>query len=405
MKKKAVIFLLSLCMAVSMTACGGKGNENGTEVSTEDEAKEVVKGTLMEVDASKQVTKLCDYKGIDVTITGNYEVTDEQIQSVINNIITTTGLNMKEVERDTIQEGDTVKVDYVGSLDGVAFEGGTATNQMIKVGDGNGYIPGFTDGLVGAKKGETIEHDVTFPDPYTKNEDLSGKLTTFKFTIHEIYGEDEDFSIDDVTDEQIKEKLESVFGVKTKQELIDYVTSSMKQSMEGTKASAVAKQAQDYMLENCEVDVPKEYIEQCLDMYIESERKVLLEQGEDLDAYIKENFDKTLEEMKEEWRVDQEEGIKMELIGTLVAQKENITFTEEEFEAFVNRLLTSYNYADTTELYDYFGGGNVADGEERLRRVFLMNKGIEFVGNNANVTIDAQEEGIELLPESDTQVE
>lgn len=94
------------------------------------------------------------------------------------------------------QSGDCVKIDYCGKLNGVAFSGGTATNVALFISDyKNGYIPGFTEGIIGHAVGETFDVDVTFPENYHAA-DLAGKAVVFTMTLHNIY----DMSL---TDEQV----------------------------------------------------------------------------------------------------------------------------------------------------------------------------------------------------------
>lgn len=86
----------------------------------------------------------------------------------------------------TCQEGDVVKIDFVGMMDGEEFSGGSASNQIVELGSG-AYIDGFEDGIIGMKKGETKDVEMTFPETYY--EDLAGKDVTFKITVKSIYKE------------------------------------------------------------------------------------------------------------------------------------------------------------------------------------------------------------------------
>ena len=152
------------------------------------------------------MTKLADYKGIDVTITGNYDVTDDQVEQNLMSLLPYYGITGVEVkDRDTVQKDDYVKVDYTGYLDGDAFDGGSATDTMIDVANNcdaaqkTNYIDGFSDGLVGAKVGDEVSSDVTFPENY-QSSDLAGKKTTFKFKIKGIY---KPVTMDTLTDDMV----------------------------------------------------------------------------------------------------------------------------------------------------------------------------------------------------------
>ncbi len=88
----------------------------------------------------------------------------------------------------TVEDGDTVNIDYVGSVDGVEFEGGNTQGQGTDLVIGSGsYIDDFEDQLIGAHPGDQVEVTVTFPDPYQNNTDLSGKEAVFEVTVNGIY--------------------------------------------------------------------------------------------------------------------------------------------------------------------------------------------------------------------------
>ena len=193
MKKRVVILFLCMTMVLSMGACGTDSDKKAsTQQGTQETASEVFDGphsAQMKLDLSKLVTKLADYKGIDVTISGNYDVTDDQVEQNLMSLLSYYGITGVEVkDRDTVQKNDYVKVDYTGYLDGDAFDGGSATDTMIDVANNcdatqkTNYIDGFSDGLVGAKVGDEVSSDVTFPENY-QSSDQAGKKTTYKFKI------------------------------------------------------------------------------------------------------------------------------------------------------------------------------------------------------------------------------
>ena len=88
----------------------------------------------------------------------------------------------------TVEDGDTVNIDYVGSVDGVEFEGGSTQGQGTDLVIGSGsYIDDFEEQLIGAHPGDEVNVYATFPDPYNNNPDLSGKEALFEVTINGIY--------------------------------------------------------------------------------------------------------------------------------------------------------------------------------------------------------------------------
>lgn len=125
----------------------------------------------------KDYVKLGEYKGLEVTQPDPVEITDEYRDSYINYMLS---LN----PADGVMNGDTVNIDYSGKLDGVAFDGGTAAGQNLTIGSGQ-FIPGFEEGLIGYKVGDTVDIELTFPEDYLSVE-MAGKTVIFTVTINSI---------------------------------------------------------------------------------------------------------------------------------------------------------------------------------------------------------------------------
>ena len=272
MKKRMIALLLCMTTVFAMTGCGN-GSQKGTEAATESSVQETYNGpssAQMDIDLSKQVTKLADYKGIDVTITGDYDVTDEQVNERTLALLNYRGVKGAEVtDRDTVQDGDLVLVDYTGYHNDEAFDGGSATDVMIDVSNNceatqqTGYIDGFSDGLIGAKVGEETSSDVKFPDEYSNNPDLAGEMTTFKFKVKGIY---KALTLDDLTDAQVKENFSDA-QIETKEDLIKNVRAMMESQASSSKSQDTVNKVQTYMLDNSEVTIPDEYLEARLAEY------------------------------------------------------------------------------------------------------------------------------------------
>lgn len=398
MKKKFLILALCMSAALAVAACGNNGAES-TEESTQESAKETVtydgnRSAQMELDLEKQITKLSDYNGIEVSITGNYEVTDDAVESSVMQLLSYYGVDKVEVtDRDTVQDGDYVKIDYVGYKDDVAFEGGTATDVMMDVSNNldvtsnSPYIDGFCDDMVGAKVGDELNTHVTFPEAY-QSEELAGQPAVFKITIKGIYKQ---ITLDALTDEAVAETFSSQ-NINTKDELIENMRSAMVSQMESYKSQAIANAAQNYILENSEVEIPQEYLDARM---AELEYSMMLDncsEGQTLAEFFEENGT-TLEEQREEWKTSLNQQIKMEMLFGRIAELEGIEVDEEEFTQFVEYLVSSGNgtFSSAEDVYDYYGIGNVEDGEKALRQLFRVNRALSFVSENANVTVETEE--------------
>lgn len=192
MKKKTAVLILCALMAAGLAACGGSSGENSSSVSGESTGTSEVSSSSQE-DAIMSIPLeegddwkledcivLGDYKGLRLTKTVG-QVTEEEVDSYIQSQATA-----EEVtdENAAVQDGDTVNIDYVGKIDGKEFNGGSAQGSVLVIGSDT-FIDGFEDGLIGMKKGETKDLNLTFPDDYG-NTDVAGKAVVFTVTLNSI---------------------------------------------------------------------------------------------------------------------------------------------------------------------------------------------------------------------------
>ena len=240
MKKKAVVAMLIMCMAVSAAACGKSSDTEKTTTETtdtkdsEDSEKDSTDTDTKETDSSgenrlvsvKDVSKyvtIGEYKGLELTRTSQ-PVTDDDVQAEINYNLEDNG---SEVKDGTVENGDTVTINFTGTIDGKEFDGGSAEDYELVVGDGE-MIDGFEDGIVGMKSGETKELDLTFPDDYYE-ESVAGKAVVFKVTLQKFTRPAE------LTDEWVAEN--------TEYKTVDEYRAAVKTQLEDT-----AVQTADYEL-------------------------------------------------------------------------------------------------------------------------------------------------------------
>lgn len=396
MKKRMIALLLCMTTVFAMTGCGNgsNGSQKGTEATTESSVQETYNGpssAQMDIDLSKQVTKLADYKGIDVTITGDYDVTDEQVNERTLALLNYRGVKGAEVtDRDTVQDGDLVLVDYTGYHNNEAFDGGSATDVMIDVSNNceatqqTGYIDGFSDGLIGAKVGEETSSDVKFPDEYSNNPDLAGEMTTFKFKVKGIY---KALTLDDLTDAQVKENFSDA-QIETKEDLIKNVRAMMESQASSSKSQDTVNKVQTYMLDNSEVTIPDEYLEARLAEYQAQYTRDNVGDTQTLEEYLQAN-NTTLADMQKTWKTNLEKQIKLEFIFDRIAELEGLEIDQDKYDQFIDYIISSGNSELSTEdaIYDYYGNGNKEDGKKNLKQLYLTNDALSFVVENANVTV------------------
>ena len=194
-KTKLFVSAAILAMAMMAAACGKKAETkesekaSSSEVASEstltEDSPEIKELEALKVPAEPKLSEmgsitLPDLKSITVTVEPAQTVTQEEVDDVIQRALDAN----PDVVDDISKEGDTVNIDYSGSIDCVKFDGGTAEKQDLKLGSGQ-FIPGFEDQLIGKKAGEEVTVKVTFPEEYG-NEELAGKDAEFAVKIHEV---------------------------------------------------------------------------------------------------------------------------------------------------------------------------------------------------------------------------
>ena len=290
-------------------------------------------------------------------------------------------------DRDTVADGDYVKVDYTGYKDGKAFDGGSATDVMLDVTNnsqvgGSSFIDGFTKPLIGAKVGDKVKGDVTFPEDYGKD-DLNGQTVTFEYTVKGIYSADP-VALADMTDEQVN----TVFGkagVTTNAQLSTQIEKDLNKQL----YSAEVNKVKSYMIDNSTVEIPDEYLQARLNEYIASFTKENVKDGQKLEDYLK-TYNMTVDQATEKWKENLTDQIKTEFIFGLIAEKENIKMDDDTFNSYVDYIVSASNgqFSKASEVYKYFGSGHKDEGKTYLKNQYLVNKAIDKVTEKANVTFE-----------------
>ena len=193
--KKMTAVLLAAVMAFSLAACGGEDTDGTTAAETEESsstdeteaaAEEPEYFSAFNLDNLSDYVQLGEYKGIEVTAQDT-TVTDEDVETELQSQVENATPIYEEITEGTVADGDVVNIDYEGTLDGVAFDGGTDTDFNLTIGSGQ-FIDGFEDGLIGKNIGDTVELNLTFPEDYTVNSDLAGQDVVFTVTINYVQG-------------------------------------------------------------------------------------------------------------------------------------------------------------------------------------------------------------------------
>lgn len=399
--------MLCGALGLSLAACGADkengesaGNTENTESagSAQDGGKTFVPAGSKYDLAAADYTTLCDYSAVPITIVGDYEVDDGDVNGYFESWYNGSGpYYTKDETKTKISEGDIVDVDYVGKLDGEAFSGGSAEHQLIDVYanksvTGGGYIEGFTEGLKGASVGDVIDCDVTFPEDYG-NAELAGKAVVFSFAVNSIQRE---VPFDEVDDAVVEANFSGTMGVSTVEELRDKIRTMLVENAEYTREYDTYQKVQEYLLENCRVEIPEDYLEARVADY----RYTFVDQycgGDEsqLADIVSEYYGITLEEMEQEWYSGMEDSVLIEFIMLTIAEEMGIMGDDDEFDTYAAQMVTRGGYESVEKLYYMYGYGDEEYGEKILRRYYMCDTALETVCDNAVVTVEAPEEAVD----------
>ena len=332
------------------------------DIKQMEKGKELIFTAIVSV---KPEVKLGKYKGISLEKV-EYKVTDKDIEEEVNKMAERNS-RMITVEGKPAEKGNTVVIDFVGTVDGVEFEGGKAENHELELGS-NTFIPGFEDQVIGMKNEEVKDIKVKFPDEYF-SKDLAGKDAVFKVTLHEIKAKelpkiDDEFA-KDVSEFDTLKELKS--DIKNKKE---------KQNEERTKAELEEK-AVKAVAEISEVEIPNGMVELEIDNMEQEMNSRLSYQGITLDQYLQ-MLGKTKEDYRKESEEPAKESLKMRLVLEAVCKEAKIEVEEKEIESKITELATSYGRKEE----DLKNNENLI---EHIKENIKSEKAINLIIDNAKV--------------------
>ena len=365
---------LILCGAAAMMVLAGCSNTNNTSATTAETTSEAVGETettgsdttettaLPEEEVLKGSVLLGEYVGIEYTPMDT-TVTDEDVEATIQNVL---AMNASYVEVNrAAADGDMVNSDYERKKDGVPFDGGTAEGSDLLLGSGS-FIDGFEDGLIGAKKGDSVTLNLTFPENYP-SEDLAGQEVAFDVTVNAVKEEQEAVLNDDFV-----KSLELESGASTVEAYRKGIRDSLKENNESIARMQMENDILEAVIANCEFSdidarIEKEYSEQW-----EQLNNQAAMYGMDMEFYAAMNGMSSVEEFQEAYKEQVGNSIKVELVMDAIAEKENLTVSEEDYTA----LAEEFGVEDVNVLVENYG-------QEMVDLAALQTKVMNFLTSNA----------------------
>ncbi|WP_302187215.1 trigger factor [uncultured Lactobacillus sp.] len=291
----------------------GKAWEMKATVTVEPEVK---LGQYKEIEVPKQNTRVYQ-KDIDAELTKRQEQNAEMV-----------------LKNGKAENGDTVTIDYVGTVDGKEFDGGSAQNYSLELGSQT-FIPGFEDQLVGHEAGDEVDVVVTFPEDYGAK-DLAGKEAHFQTKIHEVKSK----QLPELDDEFAKDVDDSV---ETLDELKDKIKADLKADKEEAAKRAIQEAAITTAVKNATVDeIPDVMIQEDVDTQLNQYLGDMQRQGIDPATYFK-LTNTTEDQLRKQLSANAAERVKTNLVLEAIVKAEGFTASEEEIDNEIKELAHEYN--------------------------------------------------------------
>ena len=263
-----------------------------------------------------------EYKGIKFDKV-EYNVKDEDVEEELKRL-QERNARMVEVTDRAVEDGDSVIIDYSGSVDGVKFEGGTAEKQPLVIGSKT-FIPGFEEQVIGMNIDDERDINVKFPEEYHA-ENLKGKDAVFAIKLHEIKKKE----LPEINDEFIKDAVGA--------ESVEAYKKETRERLEKQNADRAERELEDAIVkkitETSDVEIPDALIDNQIDRMIQDIEYRLSYQGIKLDDYLK-YLGKTVEDLRKDYLEQATEYVKSQLVIEGIIEREEIVATDEEVEAKV----------------------------------------------------------------------
>ena len=315
--------------------------------------------------ATKPEVTLGDYKGVEVPKT-EINVTDEDVDAEIKKEQEKNSRTINVEDRGA-QLQDVVTIDFEGSVDGVPFDGGQATEYPLTLGS-NTFIPGFEDQLVGAKVGDDVDVKVTFPEEYQAKE-LAGKEAIFKCAVKKIEAKE----LPELDDDFAKDVSE----FDTLAEYKEHVKTNLVERKENEAKRAKEDAAVDKAIENAQMDIPEAMLQtQCRQMLDDFSRR-MQSQGLSMDQYFQ-FTGMTADKMMEDMKPQALKRIQTRLVLEKVAEVENIQPTEEEVNEEISKMAEAYKM-EADKLKELLGEREL----EQMKKDMAVQKAVTVIADAA----------------------
>ena len=375
-KKTAEMMAVLLAAVFALAGCGSSGgglSSSGPAIKNDN-------------------IEISQYDGVEIEKVAVEEVTDEDVEMEASYRMMDYTTE-EEITDRPVAEGDTVNVDYVGTMDGVAFEGGTAAGvDVVASVDDVDYIPGFAASLIGHNTGDVFDADVTFPADYHEAK-LAGKAAVFTFTINKISVS----STPELTDAFVAENIE---GCDTVDDFKAQLREELETNYADTANAQLESEAWEAVIANTTViELPEDEVQKEVDGYYATYHSYAESYEMEFSEFLETYMGTTEDDFANQVQDAAEESVKQRLIVEAIAEKEGIALSDEAFEEKIKELADEYGFASKEEFFEAYDG---QVNEDQMKDYFLQEEVIHWIMDHA-VQVEAKEE--EAAEETDPDAE
>ncbi len=311
--------------------------------------------------ALKPEVTLGDYKGVEVTARP-VEVTDDEVQAEIDKEREKNS-RVTDVDDRGVEKGDLIKLDFDGSVDGESFEGGKAENYDLTVGSGS-FIPGFEDQLIGAKIGQELDVNVTFPEDYHA-ENLRGKAAVFKCKVNEIKVKE----LPEADDEFAQEVSDFDTLEEYKADIRKNLTERKEREAKNAKETEVVAK----IVENAEMDIPEPMVNGQVTNMLQDFARRMQSQGLTMEQYFQfTGMDEA--KVREQMRPEALKRIQNSLVLEAVAKAENIEISDERVDEEIAKMAEAYKM-EVDKLKELMGDYE----KEQMKKDLALQAAVDLV--------------------------
>lgn len=323
--------------------------------------------------ALKPAVTLGDYKGVEVE-KSVVEVSEEEVEKEVDKERENNS-RMIDVDDRAVEKGDMIKLDFEGSVDGVPFQGGKAEDYSLTIGSGS-FIPGFEDQLVGAKIGEELDVNVTFPEEYHEAS-LKGKPAVFKCTVKEIKVKE----LPAADDEFAKDVSE----FDTLAEYKDDIRSKLVEKKEAQAKREKQNKAVDKAVANAQMEIPDAMVTEQVRRMADDFARRLQSQGLTVEQYMQ-FTGMTADKLLDQMRPEALKRIQNSLVLEAIAKAENIEIGDDKVKEEIEKMAAAYKM-EFDKVNELIG----AEEREQMKADLAIQAAVELIADAA-VEVEAAEE-------------